>query len=688
MRLLLFLLFPLFVLGANDQILRTNKLDLRETGGSNKITLSPPNLSSNYTFTLPTGAGTANQVLITDGGGNTSWSFSSSGINYLSANSGAEADTTGWTTYADAAGSSPVDGTGGSPTLTWTRSTSSPLRGTASFLVTKDAADRQGEGVSYAFTIDSADQAKVLQISFDYKVASGTYADSDLAVYIYDVTNAQVIQPAGFTIQNAGVSMKQSATFQTASNSTSYRLIIHAASTSASAYTVQFDNFSVGPQIVTNGASIGDWQSYTPTFTGFGTVSNVEVYWKQIGDEILIEGKFVAGTNTGVEARVSLPSGVVSADTSKIPTIRLAGDAARNDGSVPASGVYRTLIEPSTAYITFGQEGSGGSLAAKILGTNFPNAYYVFFRARFPVHGWSSNVQMSSDTDTRVLSLSVKKTSGSHTNTGNTQDVASWDAVIDDSHGSFNTTTGVYTVSVPGIYEASGQVSFSANATGIRYAQVVQSGSASVTFAGMQTVGSATIAGTSPFFGQFNCKAGDTITIQGYQSSGGNLTYDGNTHLFIKRLSGPSIIAATDNIITKATNTAGTSIANTGLTLVPFSTELKDSHGSWSTDTFAVRSPGDYEVSSIVQFENSLYAAGDYLNLVVYKNGAASVYGPVSLVSAAVTQIVGSSIHTVLENLVSGDTIKIYAVNSRTAGATLLSTAAGVNHVVIKRVKD
>lgn len=48
-------------------------------------------------------------------------------------------DTTGWATYADAAGTAPVDGTGGSPTVTWTRTTSSPLSETASFLFTKDA---------------------------------------------------------------------------------------------------------------------------------------------------------------------------------------------------------------------------------------------------------------------------------------------------------------------------------------------------------------------------------------------------------------------------------------------------------------------------------------------------------------------------------------------------------------------
>ena len=102
-------------------------------------------------------------------------------------------------------------------------------------------------------------------MSFDYAVASGTYATSDLTVYLYDVTNSQVIQPSGYQIQAAstGLGMQQKATFQTPSNSTSYRLILHVASPSASAYTVKFDNFNVGPQVISQGTPVTDWQAYT-----------------------------------------------------------------------------------------------------------------------------------------------------------------------------------------------------------------------------------------------------------------------------------------------------------------------------------------------------------------------------------------------------------------------------------------
>lgn len=169
----------------------------------------------------------------------------SAGINYI-LNPDAESGTTDWATYADAAGAAPVDGTGGSANITFTDTTSTPLRGAASFLITKDAANRQGEGVSYDFTIDEADKAKVLRISFDYD-SSTDYADGDIRVYVYDVTNSNLIQVVDRDLpgNNFGTYAGE---FQTAADSTSYRLILHISSTNASAYTVKLDNIQVGPR--------------------------------------------------------------------------------------------------------------------------------------------------------------------------------------------------------------------------------------------------------------------------------------------------------------------------------------------------------------------------------------------------------------------------------------------------------
>lgn len=175
---------------------------------------------------------------------------SGSGINYID-NSDFEGGTTGYSLYADTAASTPSDGTGGTATSTITASSSSPLRGLKSLVFSKPASNEQGEGFSYDFTIDSADKNNLLKISFDYDASDADYVDNDMSIFIYDVTNATLIRFNGEELKGR-TNGKYIAYFQ-ASQSTSYRLIFHVASTSALAYDVKFDNISVSPEYsVTN----------------------------------------------------------------------------------------------------------------------------------------------------------------------------------------------------------------------------------------------------------------------------------------------------------------------------------------------------------------------------------------------------------------------------------------------------
>ena len=107
------------------------------------------------------------------------------GINYID-NPSAETGTDGWATYANTvAAATPEDGTGGSANVTLTRTTAAAeiLRGDASFELTVPA-NSQGEGFSYDFTIDKADQNKVLGIWFDVDATDANYVDDDLQVFI------------------------------------------------------------------------------------------------------------------------------------------------------------------------------------------------------------------------------------------------------------------------------------------------------------------------------------------------------------------------------------------------------------------------------------------------------------------------------------------------------------------------
>jgi hypothetical protein len=249
------------------------------------------------------------------------WGTASSGsgeINYID-NPDAESDTTGWAAYADAAAATPADGTGGSPNVTWTRQSGVILRGNQSFKLTKDAADRQGEGASYAFTIKTQDISKKLKIQFDFKTDEDAgYAADDLTVYIYDVTNATLITPV-----DTGIIRGQNI-FQTSFNSTSstsYRLIFHIATANASAWDAYIDNVIVGPGMVSQGAAIGahsDAQTVL-TITNLTGATNADNFfsWQRVGDSMHLKGVLTfTGTGTGANTLYfTLPSSLNFATT-------------------------------------------------------------------------------------------------------------------------------------------------------------------------------------------------------------------------------------------------------------------------------------------------------------------------------------------------------------------------------------
>lgn len=233
-----------------------------KSDGSINITSTQTNISGDLdvtgsinNFTFPGSDGLAGQALVTSGTGTLSFADSGSGggsgKNYIE-NTRATTDVSGYATYADAAAATPVDGTGGSANITFTRNTTTPLRDGGDFKIAKDAVNRQGEGVGNAFTIDNADKSKKLIISFDYDASHAGYADDDIKIFVYDVTNTNLIRVNGEDLK-AGKS-KHYAQFQAASNSTSYRLIFHISSTNASAYDVFLDEISVGPQGIHNAA--------------------------------------------------------------------------------------------------------------------------------------------------------------------------------------------------------------------------------------------------------------------------------------------------------------------------------------------------------------------------------------------------------------------------------------------------
>ena len=593
-----------------------------------------------------------------------SGSGGSGGINYISNGGAEDNNTTGWAVYADAAGTSPVDGTGGTANVTISATGTTPLIGTYSFLMAKDAVNRQGQGWSYDFTIDTAYRAKVLQISFDYLVSSGTFvagtpsADSDVTVWIYDVTNANIIQPSNYKLlgNSSSLTTRYSATFQSASNSSSYRLIFHVGSTSASAYTLKVDGISVSPSVYVYGTPITDWQSYTPTFTAFGTATNIEFQWRRVGSDVEIRGKFTLGVTTGSEARITLPPGLTSADTTRIPSIQIVGYGVKNNNTTTQ---YAILQEPSVAYHTLGTQSLATSGLTKSIGTDIGSTGQLFsYFAKIPIQGWSSSVQTSDTNDSRVCAAII---------TGDPASASSANPIIVptigfDSHGGYSVTTGRYTVSVPGLYVMFGSLQSASAATTL---SIYKNAALS------QLAGNLDSNGEATFNGMVQCVAGDIIDIR----PGGTVDAT-NMALNIQRVSGPTAISANESVVASYSVSANFAASTT----VPINFDLRefDSHLAVTPSATAWRftppTPGVYQVEMLLA-----YTTGSTVSTFIYKNGSAYKYisqsPAVNVAESSVTQL----------RLVAGDYIDIRPGISATASGGTLS-GSSVSHISIVKV--
>ena len=157
--------------------------------------------------------------------------------------------------------------------------------------------------ISSAFNIDASDQNQVLTIGFDYKVVSGTFnlsgtSSNSFALYIYDVTNAAWIQPAGVygMVQSSGVG-HVFATFQSTSNTTQYQVALVNINSIATSYSLTLDDLSVGPNPGNQGI-IATPNTFTVLTTGSGTytppVGTYQIKVRAVGG-----GSGGAGTGSG-----------------------------------------------------------------------------------------------------------------------------------------------------------------------------------------------------------------------------------------------------------------------------------------------------------------------------------------------------------------------------------------------------
>lgn len=589
---------------------------------------------------------TLNNVVFNTGSG---WSAVGSGsgsaINYIS-DSTAEAGIGNWNTYADAAATIPVDGTGGAANITFTQNTTTPLRDTADFKFTKDAVNRQGEGASYDFTVDRADLASVMRIEFDYDASDADYADDDMIVYIYDKDGTALIEPVGINIK-AGKG-KHVAYFQTNSANDDYRLIFHVSSTNAAAYDVYFDNIKVGPATRTYSTPTSDWKSFSVTANnvtiGNGTLTG---FYRRVGDSMDVEINLTFGSTTSFTGTVSFDyPNSLTADTSKFGSAPVNCAVELVDDSTAANRQVGTVRPQASNMLPLTNQSAAIDSTTPFTWTNPDTLKFTAYS--IPILGWGSQVQMSDEADTREIYAEGKGNGGTAI-TANVTDIDFTET--SDSHGAFDGTT--FTAPARGRYLISGQVLATASTSyEIR---------AYVNATGNKVLGSVEAASFSQALnGVIELNAGDALTVR----SSASITLSNDTaahHIHIQKMQGPSAIAANELIAASYVSDAGQSIPSGAETIIDFEDKVFDTHGavtigaSWK---FTAPISGKYRVSACNYFTGVSSATLSFM--AVYKNGSQHRDGELN---AKIGGELASSI-SCLVDLNAGDYIDVRAYHN------------------------
>lgn len=560
----------------------------------------------------------------------------------LISNSDALVDTSGWATYKDAAGTSIVDATGGSPTtVTLTRTTTGGevLLGTASFKLAKSAANGQGEGVSYDFTVPRAFASTPMSLTFNYQTSANfSYTNSDMVVYLYDVTAGAIIQPVPYQLDGSGKAVIQ---FQTNSNtSTSYRLAFHIATTNATAYSFIFDNVIVYSNVSQPPTSVTDKQyNIASQLTASPSVSSTAA-------AVAIPYKTKDGT---IRMRFNITTTLSS--SSATPTFTIAGITFKtgatqavtgwSGGSAPSQNYC--ITNPASGQILFSMTTARTDfyLSGDVVLDSYPT-WAVDYASIVLNDGAVVN-------DSRVVAIKYRATTAGALTGGTT--TYKWTTSVFETHASaYSAATGVFTCPVTGYYSVSGSI-------------LIDNGTSNIYLYknGSQDTGLvlSSASNYASFATEIFLNVNDTFDIRSI--AGANTLTDARSTISIVRMTGSAQILPSEKVQARYYSTATNTFANSTLKINDYATKEIDTHNavvvgaSWA---FTAPTQGVYVVFAQVTQTSNSYADKSF-QLKVYKNGSEHANGAIYEYSLSVSATRMRAHVNDLVSLNAGDTIDI-----------------------------
>ncbi len=589
--------------------------------------------------------------------------------------------TTGWslgtaTVTSGLPTGAPTFGSGANGNLSFATTSSGKLAGAYSGSYASSAATTAGNFLaSDAVTIDLEDQAKVMAFKFYYSATVGTTtanwsgtSSNSFGVAIYDVTNSVWIVPAGvFSMtQSSGVGYA-TGTFQTTSNSTSYRLVMYNANATSGAVTLLVDDFFLGPQASSLDSRVIDCAvtgSSTSLTSGGGTVIPTTVNRDSVG-------AFAIGTGlyTVAVAGDYLVSGTLHGPSSSLTTSQAVSLQLQKNGT--AFGYAYARGNAAAVSITTTATGLASCVPGDVIRFqgfsdvtgNATGFYGSIYRLAGPTSG----------DEGRVIALDAFAQTPTGTLNGSFN-VTKFGTINKDTSASYSTSTGLYTVPVSGFYKVYGVVEITASYTAAQHTDVKiyknGTGGTGVSIGSFNSVGSATAFSASiPYNGLVDCVAGDTIAPYA-TSTGSSLSYSATTSastLFIERLSGPAVASPAESV--NARYYASATSVSGSLATVVWTTKDFDSHNGMASGIYTVPVSGKYHISAALALSGT-FALNNQSNMVIQKNSVT--------VSELLDYAAGAETadHVLLSDTIScnaGDTLKVQ-VSSGATGPGIVSS--------------
>lgn len=588
---------------------------------------------------------------------------------------------------AGSAFSSTSGGTAANANLSLGVVSSGQLDGSYSGSLASSAASVQGDLlITNAFNIDNSDKAQAIQVTFNYSVFSGASglnfsgtSSNSFAVWLYDVTNAAWIMPAGVydLVQTSGTGTC-SATFQTTTNSTQYQLALININASTAAYTLYLDSFVVGPNSYSVGPAMSDWVAYSPVIGGQTTAptpgtSTTYAYWRRVGDSMEIKYDFIqttAGSAGSGTYLFPIPSGY-TIDATKINVNTngingVVGSSSVSNSNYSAAGF--AAVARSTDLIIAVYNTNTSNVSVSYIGsTDWPLSVATTnysFTAKVPIAGWSSNVLMSNDSNTGPVVASA----GNSNYAATSGQPIPFGGISIDNTASITLATGRFTAPVTGNYTVSASGSHSTAGNSLN---IFKNGS---------------LYGTAFSFAVANGGTAGTIIIPMNAGDYIDGRVDGSFTLnsysmYVSKIGTTQQIAQIDSVNARYISTAGGAI-NSSATLQSFATIDYDSHGAWTGSQYNVPVSGKYTIRAQIITAPSVQVVGGNVQLILYKNGVG--FSMLDLTQTEITSSVVWRVHgedTI--NCLAGDYLQIYALANN---ATTQSTNSGWNYVTIERV--